>query len=55
MPWPSITVCARLLESGNIGPPGLVRSFPMTGSGKIQKFMLRDGYLAGTYTNVRGF
>ena len=26
-----------------------VDTFPLTGSGKIQKFMLRDGYLAGDY------
>ncbi len=26
-----------------------VDAFPMTGSGKIQKFLLRDGYLAGQY------
>ncbi len=26
-----------------------VDAFPLTGSGKIQKFMLRDGYLAGDY------
>ena len=26
-----------------------VEAFPLTGSGKIQKFMLRDGYLAGDY------
>ena len=26
-----------------------VDAFPMTGSGKIQKFMLRDGYLEGQY------
>ena len=26
-----------------------VEAFPMTGSGKIQKFRLRDGYLAGQY------
>ena len=26
-----------------------VDAFPMTGSGKIQKFMLRDGYLAGQH------
>lgn len=26
-----------------------VDSFPLTGSGKIQKFALRDGYLAGTF------
>ncbi|MCF8467725.1 MAG: AMP-binding protein [Sneathiella sp.] len=26
-----------------------VRSFPLTGSGKIQKFALRDAYLAGDY------
>ena len=26
-----------------------VDAFPLTGSGKIQKFMLRDGYLAGEY------
>lgn len=28
-----------------------VQSFPLTGSGKIQKFALRDGYLAGQYTS----
>ena len=27
-----------------------VDAFPLTGSGKIRKFMLRDGYLAGDYT-----
>lgn len=26
-----------------------VEAFPMTGSGKIQKFKLRDGYLPGEY------
>ena len=26
-----------------------VESFPMTGSGKIQKFMLRDQFIAGEY------
>jgi len=29
-----------------------VDSFPLTGSGKIQKFMLRDGYLAGDYKSL---
>lgn len=27
-----------------------VAAFPLTGSGKIQKFALRDGYQAGDYT-----
>jgi fatty-acyl-CoA synthase len=27
----------------------VVDAFPLTGSGKIQKFALRDGFLAGTY------
>jgi fatty-acyl-CoA synthase len=27
----------------------MVKSFPLTGSGKIQKFALRDGYLTGEY------
>ena len=26
-----------------------VRDYPMTGSGKVQKFELRDAYLAGAY------
>ena len=26
-----------------------VEAFPLTGSGKIQKFALRDSYLAGNY------
>ncbi len=30
-----------------------VDSFPLTGPGKIQKFMLRDGYLAGGYQLLR--
>ena len=30
-----------------------VDSFPLTGPGKIQKFMLRDGYLAGGYQPLR--
>ena len=29
-----------------------VREYPMTGSGKIQKFQLRDNYLAGEYGEV---
>ena len=28
-----------------------VDAFPLTGSGKIQKFSLRDGYLAGKYSS----
>ena len=27
----------------------LVESFPLTGSGKVQKFAIRDGFLAGSY------
>jgi len=27
----------------------VVDAFPLTGSGKIQKFSLREGYLAGQY------
>ncbi len=27
-----------------------VQEFPLTGSGKIQKFALRDGFVSGTYT-----
>jgi fatty-acyl-CoA synthase len=30
-----------------------VEAFPLIGSGKIQKFMLRDGYLAGDYQPFR--
>ena len=29
-----------------------VESFPMTGSGKVQKFMLRDWFVAGDYEDT---
>ena len=29
-----------------------VESFPLTGSGKIQKFVLRDGFVAGDFTEL---
>jgi hypothetical protein len=29
----------------------VLEAFPLTGSGKIQKFVLRDRYLAGEYPN----
>ena len=29
-----------------------VEQFPLTGSGKIQKFMLRDGFVAGDYPEL---
>ena len=31
---------------------GEPRSFPMTGSGKVQKFMLRDWFVAGDYEDT---
>jgi len=29
-----------------------VREFPLTGSGKIQKFAIRDGFLMGEYGEI---
>jgi fatty-acyl-CoA synthase len=29
-----------------------VESFPLTGSGKIQKFVLRDRFVAGEFTQL---
>lgn len=29
-----------------------VQAFPLTGSGKIQKLMLRDGFVAGDYPEL---